>query len=207
MNSKYDPAMLSIRCSHGAPQTLLFSSVFVPQVISAAHPALNRRSCRISGGIPKSGPKASPAQVNALAGRFMVKVKSAVLSRANNGTSTYGFLLYITHVVPAVDHEVMFCTGAWITGCHEHCGQWTQGQIAGGNSDFNTTIGGTTAPFAVRDWYLANRAAFFARRAGGGGEEKEAGVGKHREAGVGKHVHTTAAVYPCKNCCAGGNGP
>ena len=39
--------------------------------------------------------------------------------------------------------------------------QWTQGQVAGANSDFNTTISGTTAPFAVRDWYAANRKAFY----------------------------------------------
>ena len=37
------------------------------------------------------------------------------------------------------------------------CEQWAQGQIAGKNSDFNTTIGGTTAPYAVNAWYSANR--------------------------------------------------
>eukprot|EP01044_Picomonas_judraskeda_P034457 COSAG03_NODE_14300_length_469_cov_0.821622_1_plen_68_part_10 len=41
--------------------------------------------------------------------------------------------------------------------CRLGCEQWTQGQIAGGNSDFNTTIDGTTAPFAVSAWYRANR--------------------------------------------------
>lgn len=48
--------------------------------------------------------------------------------------------------------------GAFITGCHEHCGQWAQGQIAGPNSDFNATIDSTTAPFAVQAWYEANKA-------------------------------------------------
>ena len=119
----------------------------------------------ISAGHPKT-----PALINALAGRFEQKVRTAVLGRANNG--------------------------AWITGCHQHCGQWTQGQRAGSNSDFNTTIGGTTAPFAVRDWYLENRNAFF-ERAGAAA----AGPPAHA------HAHFTSAVYPCTNCCAGGNGP
>jgi hypothetical protein len=36
--------------------------------------------------------------------------------------------------------------GAFITGCHEHCGQWAQGQMAGSDSDFNATIDGACVP-------------------------------------------------------------
>ena len=116
------------------------------------------------------------AGVNALASRFEAKVRSAVLHRANNG--------------------------AWITGCHEHCGQWTQGQVAGANSDFNTTIDGTTAPFAVRDWYLSNRKAFF--EYGRAGAADAFGEGTEQAFA---HAHFTTATYPCENCCSGGNGP
>ena len=105
----------------------------------------------------------SASDINALASRFVAKVNSAVLSPAQKKN------------------------GAWITGCEEHCGQWSQGQMAGSNSDFNTTIDGTTAPFAVAAWYAANR--------------------KHAQSGPSEFVHMATAKYPCENCCAGGDGP
>ena len=68
-----------------------------------------------------------------------------------------------------------------------YCEQWAQGQIAGQNSDFNTTIDGTTAPFAVNAWYGANR--------------------KGAQSGSTEFVHKATAKYPCSNCCNGGDGP
>eukprot|EP01051_Picozoa_sp_SAG22_P007417 SAG22_NODE_522_length_9503_cov_4.233624_6_plen_211_part_00 len=121
MNSKYDPAMISI-----------------------------------------SSTSKGAAAINALAARFVGKVEAAVFGGGQKKN------------------------GAFITGCEEHCGQWAQGQVAGGNSDFNATIDGTTAPFAVQAWFAANKA------------------GKQSEAR--QFVHMATARYPCEDCCFGGDG-
>jgi hypothetical protein len=105
----------------------------------------------------------SPSEINALAARFVHKVKASVLLAKKPGRN-----------------------GAFITACHEHCGQWAQGQDSSVSpADFNATIDGTTAPFAVQAWFRANRQ---------GQAEKPI-------------VHMATAVYPCANCCSGGDGP
>eukprot|EP00756_Hemistasia_phaeocysticola_P045919 Hpha_TRINITY_DN19675_c0_g1::TRINITY_DN19675_c0_g1_i1::g.186252::m.186252/K19882/NOTUM; O-palmitoleoyl-L-serine hydrolase len=122
MNSKYDPAMISI-----------------------------------------SSKALTAEEINALATRFVAKVNAAVVGPGQRKN------------------------GAFITGCHEHCGQWAQGQKAGKNSDFNATIDGTTAPFAVQRWFATNK------------------LGAQTDAR--EFVHMATAQYPCANCCDGGDGP
>eukprot|EP00035_Acanthoeca_spectabilis_P012237 m.217978 g.217978 ORF g.217978 m.217978 type:complete len:430 (-) comp15566_c0_seq1:2100-3389(-) len=72
---------------------------------------------------------------------------------------------------------------AFITSCHEHCGQWAQGQILEGHNDFNVTIDGWTAPFALDSWAAG----------------VWAGQAPARTVWVQKHL------YPCDDCCLGGN--
>lgn len=69
---------------------------------------------------------------------------------------------------------------AFLTSCHQHCGQWAQGQVGGDGvpGDFNVTIDGDTAPAAFDAW--------FGGRAGG------------------KQLWLQAAPYPCATCCEGG---
>jgi hypothetical protein len=136
MNSKYDPAMISI-----------------------------------------SSTVKTDAAINALAGRFVAKVQAVVLTEN--------------------DPFEGLKNGAFVTGCHEHCGQWAQGQVAGGNSDFNATIEGMTAPFAVQRWFAHNK---LAHAAGGGEQAVGVGLGAH------PFVWMATAKYPCSNCCDGGDG-
>ena len=92
--------------------------------------------------------------------------------------------------------------GAFITGCHEHCGQWAQGQQAGANSDFNATIDHTTAPFVVQAWYLHNKKAAAAAAAGGQPPAPAATSSSSTQ----PFVHMVTAEYPCADCCDGGDG-
>lgn len=84
--------------------------------------------------------------------------------------------------------------GAFVTACHQHCGQWTQGQTTN-PADFNVTIDGMTAPFAVQSWFEWNRL----NRQEGNHLAKEAAFQQ-------SFVYKAAAVYPCSNCCEGGDG-
>ena len=64
---------------------------------------------------------------------------------------------------------------AFFTGCHEHCGQWAQGQT-GTFADFNVTIDDMSAVPALMSWW----------------------------SGGSKRVWRQAASYPCATCCHGG---
>jgi O-palmitoleoyl-L-serine hydrolase len=69
---------------------------------------------------------------------------------------------------------------AFITSCHEHCGQWAQGQ-PNPFADFNVTIDGSQAIPALAQW--------MATRGGGGGA---------------RNLWVQEALYPCAQCCNGG---
>ena len=80
----------------------------------------------------------------------------------------------------------------FVTSCHEHCGQWSTGQIETalpgawmGHDDFNVTIGGVTAGPAVDEWARASWAG--------------------RTLPESKRVRVQKALYPCESCCAGGD--
>ena len=64
---------------------------------------------------------------------------------------------------------------AFLTGCHQHCGQWAQGQT-GAFADFNVTIDGDAAIPALMSWW----------------------------SGGAKRLWRQGASYPCKACCSGG---
>ena len=105
---------------------------------------------------------------------------------------------------------------------HIVCKYIDQGQIGKQPrwSDFNTTLGGTTAPFAVHDWYAYNRKLFFggARSiesvdaATTGKNAHKTNKGRALKSGVefvrasAEFVHMTSATYPCSDCCDGGDG-
>lgn len=70
---------------------------------------------------------------------------------------------------------------AFLTACHEHCGQWAQGQVWGDGGrfdDFNVTIDGWQAVPALQEWW--------------------------RGAGAGRSIWVQDTPYPCSECCAGG---
>lgn len=69
---------------------------------------------------------------------------------------------------------------AFLTSCHQHCGQWAQGQVTSADGvpgDFNVTIDGYTAPQAFDEW--------FGRRSS-------------------RQLWLQEAKYPCATCCDGG---
>eukprot|EP00051_Salpingoeca_urceolata_P009780 m.118854 g.118854 ORF g.118854 m.118854 type:complete len:430 (+) comp16444_c0_seq1:1528-2817(+) len=95
------------------------------------------------------------SNVNRMAGELVALVHDRVLSKPHNA--------------------------AFITSCHEHCGQWAQDQALGPQgqfADFNVTIDGLTAPKALNEWILGNVAP--------------------------SKLWLQAADYPCKTCCHGG---
>ena len=75
---------------------------------------------------------------------------------------------------------------AFLTSCHEHCGQWGQGQrlsYKGKNwDDFNVSIDGLSGAAAFDQWFGKVEA---------GGAERS-------------HLWLQQARYPCKTCCSGG---
>lgn len=71
---------------------------------------------------------------------------------------------------------------AFITSCHEHCGQWAQGQVLANHNDFNVTIDGWTAPFALNSWAASLWASSQPVR----------------------RTWIQEASYPCATCCNGG---
>ena len=119
----------------------------------------------ISGGPAMS--KASPAQINDLGALVLRTINATALRSTQNA--------------------------AFITSCHEHCGQWSTGQVLdwGKNSgptlgfdDFNVTIDSLTAGEALSEWYRATL---------------------RREPGP--RLWLQPARYPCDACCHGGQGP
>ena len=71
---------------------------------------------------------------------------------------------------------------AFLTACHQHCGQWSQGT----DGDFNVSIAGLQAIPALLQW-----------RAGAAGPN---GSGR-------LWVQAPGDTYPCAECCAGGPPP
>jgi len=72
---------------------------------------------------------------------------------------------------------------AFITSCAQHCGQWAQAQTLPGHNDFNVTIDGWSAPFAVQSWAAWHWGAKNSTR----------------------RLWVQSASYPCGTCCAGGD--
>lgn len=71
--------------------------------------------------------------------------------------------------------------GYFISSCHQHCGQWGQGQVTP-VADFNVTIDGVGMAGAVAAWYGAVRAGTPPPR----------------------RVWVQEAGFPCAACCEGG---
>lgn len=99
---------------------------------------------------------------------------------------------------------------AFITSCHEHCGQWAQGQKLGPGGqfdDFNVTIEGTQAIPALASWYT-ERVQRAHRQAAVGGDASTPIAAAEMETGGPdySHVWVQSALFPCANCCAGGDG-
>ena len=69
----------------------------------------------------------------------------------------------------------------FVTACHEHCGQWSQGS----DGDFNTTINGVQAIPALMQW----RTALI-----------------NNQDPYALWVQAPGDTYPCTNCCSGGSG-
>jgi len=83
---------------------------------------------------------------------------------------------------------------AFITACHEHCGQWGQGQRLGPGgafNDFNVTIEGKTGAVAADQWWHWLDAG--APKGGGGFVPSS-------------RLWLQGADYPCSDCCDGGDG-
>jgi hypothetical protein len=111
------------------------------------------------------------AKINALGAEVVRKVNETVLQKPNNA--------------------------AFITACHEHCGQWGTGQKLAYNKrdfdDFNVTIDGMNALQAIDAWYHSLL---------GDGEQQTTTVDSS-VAGP-KRLWMQATSYPCKTCCSGG---
>eukprot|EP00039_Didymoeca_costata_P003733 m.69371 g.69371 ORF g.69371 m.69371 type:complete len:423 (-) comp12050_c0_seq3:78-1346(-) len=84
--------------------------------------------------------------------------------------------------------EVSMNNAAFLTSCNEHCGQWAQGQILEGHNDFNVTIDGWTAPYAVNSWVAALQAA-----------------SENPSSPPARRLWIQESSYPCPQCCNGGN--
>jgi hypothetical protein len=75
---------------------------------------------------------------------------------------------------------------AFLTSCHEHCGQWGQGYKStyktNNFDDFNVSIDGLSGAAAIDLWF----------------GKVEAGTAQH------PHLWLQEANFPCKTCCSGG---
>jgi hypothetical protein len=85
---------------------------------------------------------------------------------------------------------------AFLTSCHEHCGQWGQGQLAGQFSDFNVSIDGYSAAGAMDEWFGRVLTTT------GNASTHEAREGWTHEGHP--NLWLQKAVYPCTACCNGG---
>ena len=72
---------------------------------------------------------------------------------------------------------------SWAHPGHEHCGQWAQGQILPGYDDFNVTIDGWTAPYALDSWAKSLWTT---------------------DTPPARTSWVQEATYPCLTCCTGG---
>lgn len=115
---------------------------------------MNSRYDPAGNSIVTNGVALSAAQVNGLGDEMLALVRATVLARAPNA--------------------------AFLTSCHEHCGQWGSGQ-EGLFPDFNVTIDGS-AITAFASWLTAIVA----------GEAPP------------RTLWLQAAPYPCPGCCRGG---
>jgi len=70
-------------------------------------------------------------------------------------------------------------SGAFLTGCHEHCGQWGTGQ-GGLFPDYNVSIDGYNGVCALQEWWETSL------RQGGQ---------------AGRRLWIQQGEYPCANCC------
>jgi len=111
---------------------------------------------------------------------------------------------------------------AFVTACHEHCGQWSQHQVlgAGGKLDdfFVRTPDGTTAPFALNAWYgavegvwrrwrqgrPAGESAFASTTALVAALRTDTSLLAQVQAAVGRRWYEQPSSYPCDTCCSGG---
>lgn len=66
---------------------------------------------------------------------------------------------------------------AFLHACHEHCGAWGQGQ-QGSFADFNVTINGMTAAYAMDAWFAGRNP---------------------------QQLWLQNPPYPCDSCCSGGS--
>lgn len=166
MNSRFDPALISISTSKVDPNVVGLKVIGPFNLNSHVRPVDFPSCCRLC--IHCDGRQSLKAQIyirhnevhssNVLLPQVLDTVNRTVLAgRPNNA--------------------------AFITSCHEHCGQWAQGQILEGHDDFNVTIDGWTAPFALDSWAAG----------------VWAGQTPARTVWVQKHL------YPCDDCCSGGN--
>ena len=149
----------------------------------------------ISGG--ESG--GNVTNVQRLGDELLALVNATVLSRGNNA--------------------------AFLTGCHEHCGQWGQDQTLGPGgqfNDFNVTIDGVTGAVALAQWYTALVQAHEGgvdirgwpplERVRGRGSPPSARSPRHEpaspaaSAGVPSKLWLQRVQYPCSDCCSGGSG-
>ena len=148
--SALPPACLAaVAAAGGDPATCAFPEVLAPHLTTPLFLMNSRYDPAldsISGG--ESGSNAS--NVNALGRQLLDTVKATVLGPGRRNA-------------------------AFITGCHEHCGQWAQGS----DGDFNSTIGGLAAVPALKMW----RDSGFASQL---------------------WVQAPGDSYPCADCCTGG---
>lgn len=105
------------------------------------------------------------------------------ISSGENGSNTTNVMRIGTMLESLVNATVLNRPGnaAFLTACHQHCGQWAQGQVSPyGFNDFNVTIPAWgqswTAIPALTAWYTQGFPTFWSQ----------------------------AASYPCASCCNGG---
>lgn len=112
---------------------------------------------------------------------------------------------------------------AFVSACHEHCGQWSQFQKLGPNGEFDDfwvrTEEGVTVPDAVGAWFHAVEAlwqqwrltrvpgehAFESTLAWRQHLRRDTGDAASASAAIGQRLYLQPASYPCQTCCSGGN--
>ena len=148
-----------VRAGGGDPATCTFPEVVSPYIASPLFVMQSRFDPALDS-ITAGEKGTNVSHVNAIGARLLGTINATVL--AGNPRN-----------------------GAFITSCHEHCGQWGTGWIEGpGGSfdDFNVTIAGDNALSAYSEWYAGPR------------------VGRQ-----GGRLWVQSASYPCATCCAGGD--
>jgi hypothetical protein len=119
--------------------------------------------------------------------------------------------------------QTSLINAAFVSACHEHCGQWSQFQKLGPDGDFDDfwvrTPAGVTVPDAVNGWYSSVEALWQGWRATRDTSEhaykstvawrqhlrsNQLEAARVSDA-MGQRLYTQPASYPCKDCCSGGN--